>query len=110
MSGIVAQAMREIEGTEAAAQKLLATEKERPRTNGHDGRTDTSWPEPTPLPKGFSSVEQFDYDLLPQAFRPWIQDIAERMQCPPDYPAISAMVALAGGLGISCWSSGNYSP
>jgi len=98
MSGIVAQALREIERTEAAARKL-DTEKEQPRTNGHDGSTDTSWPEPTPLPKGFSSVEQFDYDLLPQAFRPWIQDIAERMQCPPDYPAISAMVALASLVG-----------
>jgi len=56
-------------------------------------------PKATPLPKGFSGVEQFDYDLLPNAFRPWIRDIAERMQCPPDYPAISAMVGLASLVG-----------
>jgi len=54
---------------------------------------------PTPLPTGFSNVEQFDYKLLPTAFEPWIRDIAERMQCPPDYPAISAMVALASIVG-----------
>ena len=56
-------------------------------------------PKPTPLPDGFSGVEQFDYILLPNAFRPWIKDIAERMQCPPDYPAISAMVGLASLVG-----------
>jgi len=56
-------------------------------------------PKATSLPKGFSGVEKFDYALLPNAFRPWIRDIAERMQCPPDYPAISAMVALASLVG-----------
>ena len=54
---------------------------------------------PTPLPSGFSGVEQFDYKLLPTAFAPWIRDISERMQCPPDYPAISAMIALASIVG-----------
>ena len=52
-------------------------------------------PKATPLPEGFSGVEAFDYELLPNAFRPWIKDISERMQCPPDYPAVSAMIALA---------------
>ncbi len=54
---------------------------------------------PEPLPSGYSSVEKFDFELLPKAFRPWIKDIADRMQCPPDYPAISAMVALAAIVG-----------
>jgi len=43
---ILAQALREIVRTEEAAQKLLDTEKEQPRTNGHDGSADTSWPVP----------------------------------------------------------------
>ncbi len=96
---LLAQTQRELDRIEETAQKLLDIAKDQPRTNGHDGSADTSWPEPTPLPKGFSSVEQFDYELLPQAFRPWIRDIAERMQCPPDYPAISAMVGLASLVG-----------
>jgi len=56
-------------------------------------------PAPTPLPTGYSSVEQFDFDMLPAAFRDWIRDISERMQCPPDYPAVAAMVATASIVG-----------
>ncbi len=52
-----------------------------------------------PLPNGFSDVEPFDYDLLPRAFQPWIRDISERMQCPPDYPAVSAMVGISALVG-----------
>jgi Protein of unknown function (DUF3987) len=44
-------------------------------------------------------VEPFEPTLLPEVFRPWIGDIAERMQCPPDYPAVAAMVALATVVG-----------
>ena len=56
-------------------------------------------PKATPLPEGFSSVEPFDYELLPVNFQPWIKDIADRMQCPPDYPAISAMIGVAAVVG-----------
>jgi len=41
----------------------------------------------------------FSEDLLPSAFAPWVSDTWERMQCPPDYPAVAAMVALAGVVG-----------
>ncbi len=57
------------------------------------------WPEPQPLPRGLPAVEPFDYDLLPDVFRPWVKDIAERMQCPPDFPAVAAMATLAGVVG-----------
>jgi len=58
-----------------------------------------SWPALDPLPDGLPSVAPFDLALLPEALRPWIGDIAERMQCPPDYPAVAAMVALASVVG-----------
>jgi putative DNA primase/helicase len=51
------------------------------------------------LPVGLPPVNPFVYDLLPGALRPWIADIAERMQCPPDYPAVAAMVGLAAVVG-----------
>ena len=54
---------------------------------------------PKPLPNDYSGVEAFDYELLPTAFQAWVQDISERMQCPPDYPAVAAMVALASLVG-----------
>ena len=46
-----------------------------------------------------SPVPAFAADLLPDAMRPWVEDIAERMQCPLDFPAVGAMIALAGAVG-----------
>lgn len=57
------------------------------------------WPDPEPLPSELPEVAPFEYSLLPAAFRPWVEDIAERIQCPPDYPGITAMVVLAGIVG-----------
>lgn len=57
------------------------------------------WPALEELPGGLPLVAPFAYDLLPSALRPWIQDIAERMQCPPDYPAIAAVIGLASLVG-----------
>jgi putative DNA primase/helicase len=58
-----------------------------------------AWPDPEPLPAGLPDVAPFDLALLPVALRPWIADIAERMQCPADYPAVAAMVCLAAVVG-----------
>lgn len=59
--------------------------------------TGTDWPDPEPLPDARPAVLAFDDALLPDVLRPWVLDIAERMQCPPDYPAACVMVA-AGSL------------
>ena len=55
------------------------------------------WPEPEPLPGGLQPVPKFDYELLPDILRPWVKDIVERAQLPPDFPAVGAIVA-AGSL------------
>ena len=57
------------------------------------------WPEPQPLPNTLPPVPVFDYALLPDALRPWIEDIAERVQCPPDFPAVGAMITLSAVVG-----------
>jgi Protein of unknown function (DUF3987) len=44
-------------------------------------------------------VQAFNFDLLPDAFKPWVSDIAHRMQCPPDYVAVSGMVELSAIVG-----------
>ena len=54
---------------------------------------------PMPLPDELAPVMKFDYDLLPDAMRSWIQDISERMQCPPDFVAVAALGAIAAVLG-----------
>lgn len=57
------------------------------------------WPEPTLLPNALPPVDAFDAELLPKALRDWVMDIAHRMQCPPDFPAVAAMVALSSLIG-----------
>lgn len=57
------------------------------------------WPAPVPLPNQLPPVAPFDADLLPDAIQAWIMDVAERLQCPPDFPAVGAMVALSSVIG-----------
>lgn len=57
------------------------------------------WPDPMPLPAGLPAVPGFDLDLLPRAFKPWIGDITDRLQCPADFPAVAAVIALAAVVG-----------
>lgn len=55
------------------------------------------WPDPISLRDELLPVLPFTAELLPLQLRPWVMDIAERMNCPPDLVAIPAMVA-AGSL------------
>lgn len=57
------------------------------------------WPEPAPLPEALPPVQPFDPELLPAALRGWVMDIAHRMQCPPDFAAVGAVVALSSLIG-----------
>jgi len=68
-----------------------------PPLEGADGSG--TWPDPTPLPDALPPVAAFDPDLLPNALRARIVDIAERMQCPPDFPAVGVITALSGLIG-----------
>ncbi len=58
-----------------------------------------TWPEPTPLPDALPPVQAFDAELMPVALRGWVKDIAHRMQCPADFPAVTALVALSSLIG-----------
>jgi hypothetical protein len=60
---------------------------------------DVDWPEPTPLPDALPPVQAFDAELMPEALRGWVTDIAHRMQCPPDFAAVGAVVALSSLIG-----------
>jgi putative DNA primase/helicase len=44
-------------------------------------------------------VDGFELEFLPARLAPWIDDIASRLQCPPDYPAIAAITALGALIG-----------
>ena len=75
------------------------------RRNGEgswgDGGQQTSeqWPTPKPLPNGLAPVEPFSSEVLPDALTPWVEDIANRLQCPPDYVAVTALTALGAVIG-----------
>lgn len=56
-------------------------------------------PDPTPLPSELPPVAKFDPDLLPEALRGLVTDISHRMQCPPDFAAVGAMVGISSLVG-----------
>ena len=61
--------------------------------------TASGWRQPDPLPDGLLPVAPFDMAFLPARIAPWVADFTELMQCPPDYLAIPAVVALGATLG-----------
>jgi putative DNA primase/helicase len=57
------------------------------------------WPDPEPIPETLLPVPPFQFELLPESFGAWIEDISDRMQCPADYLAAASLVMLSGVLG-----------
>ena len=64
----------------------------------HDSAAEP-WSEPERLPANLLPVEPFDHELLPEVLRDLVNDITERMQCPPDYVAVALMIVLATVVG-----------
>jgi putative DNA primase/helicase len=60
------------------------------------------WPDPEPLPEGLPSVPAFPEQLLPGSLRPWLVDIADRLQCPIEYGASAALVVAGALIGRKC--------
>jgi hypothetical protein len=84
---------------EAATSDLDALPLLTPSAKAGNAPTGLDWPDPLPIPDALPPVEPFDFSLLPDSLRPWIEDIAERVQCPPDFPAVGAMISLAAVVG-----------
>ena len=55
-------------------------------------------PSPEPLPS-LPDVLPFDYAYLPDGLRGFVQDISERMQCPPDFAAVAVFVMMGTIIG-----------
>ena len=57
------------------------------------------WPDPKKLPPELAPVDAFNRDFMPVEAADWVMDIAERMQCPPDFVAVSVMAAFSATIG-----------
>lgn len=63
---------------------------------------DDIWGKPMPLRHYLLPVHPLHPSNFPTPYRDWIVDVSERMQCPPDYIIVSAMVATAAIIGTGC--------
>jgi Protein of unknown function (DUF3987) len=77
----------------------LERKKRQDKNTKGNGSAQADWPEPKPLPNGLSPVEPFNSDFLPDALAPWVDDIANRLQCPADFVAVAAMTSLGALVG-----------
>lgn len=71
-------------------------------TNNHFSTANTEWPEPEALRNTLLDVTPLPICNIPEPYRDWIADVAERMQCPPDFIAVAAIVATASIIGTGC--------
>lgn len=85
-------------GDIAAAVKAVAAMGYGDRRRAATGNS-TEPEAPRPLPDGLAPVAPFDMALLPESLRSWVEDIADRVQCPPDYLAVTVMGALGSVIG-----------
>jgi hypothetical protein len=65
---------------------------------------DEDWSDPQVLAESLPPVPPFPLKLFPKLLAAYVSDVAERMSCPVDFPAIGAMVALSCAIGsrIQC--------
>ncbi len=59
----------------------------------------SAWANPEPFDDSLPPVPKFEFMMLPQRVRAYVQDAAERMQCPPDFVAVSMMTAIGAVIG-----------
>jgi hypothetical protein len=76
-----------------------STEEKHPEQAPDNGGFQPIKPLPTPT---LSSVRPYRPEMLPEALRPWLCDIAERGQFHFDFLAVSGMAALGGAVGRRC--------
>lgn len=59
-------------------------------------------PTPTPLPECLRPVMPLKAEMIPESLRPWIMDVSDRMQIPPDFVAVAVIVAAGSVIGRQC--------
>jgi hypothetical protein len=57
------------------------------------------WPAVMPITSTLPPVEPFFPELLPDAIRDYVMDVADRQQAPPDFAAVTALCGIAALIG-----------
>lgn len=65
-------------------------------------KTAVIWDAPQPIKHELYPVEQYKPDMLPESLRTFVDDIAERMQCPRDYVATTLVSVACTVVGAGC--------
>lgn len=60
------------------------------------------WEKPNEIETKTPAVQALPPELIPEPFRAWLADVSHRMQTPPDFAAISAIVITASIIGAGC--------
>jgi Protein of unknown function (DUF3987) len=69
-------------------------------TSPRASRATDPWPPLEPIATELPPVASFEVDrLLPKALAPWVEDVAARSQCPPDFVGIGVVIAAAAVIG-----------
>jgi putative DNA primase/helicase len=66
---------------------------------GFGGSSGEEWPDPKPLAAGLPDVEPLCEDMVPEPFRAWLCDIAERCQAPLDFAVVGALITAGSVIG-----------
>ena len=70
-------------------------------TDANSGGFGGAWLEPMPIRADLLPVPPMEAEMLPQVLRDWLVDIARRLGCPLDFPAVGAVVVLGSLIGRS---------
>jgi hypothetical protein len=88
-------------GEDSKEDKVTGTgggaSKAKQKTDREAEEKPVDWSNPEKLPDELPSVPAMAPAMIPESLRPWLCDIADRMQCPLDFPVIGAIVT-AGSL------------
>ena len=77
-------------------------EEEPPPGSGTKADPFSDWPPPRPITAVLREVSPMLPEMLPEAIRPWVTDIALRMQCPLDFTAATVIVLVSSIIGSAC--------
>jgi hypothetical protein len=86
-------------GGTAEKLKAIANALSDVSTPGGNHAFGPEWPAPKDIPTKLAKVAEFSLEFLPPPIGPWVGDISERLQCPPDYVAVTALTALGALIG-----------